>query len=136
MLNMAKAPQFKFDATKPFYAAVGAGDLAVEKARAFATEVQDKVANVDRDPKVLSERARTAVTARIEELQKDAKEARPRSRPRSRTCRPRPRSFRLASRRSSRTCRPSSRLCRARWRHSSRSCRPRPRSFRPRSRLS
>ena len=76
---MAKATQYKFDATKPFYAAVGAGDLAVEKAREFVTDVQDKVTaqvkNVDRDPKALTEKGRSLVTARVEELTKDAKEA-------------------------------------------------------------
>jgi len=76
---MAKATQYKFDATKPFFAVVGAGDIAVEKARGIVTDVQDKVSTnvnkVERDPKALTEQARTLFSTRIDELTKDAKEA-------------------------------------------------------------
>lgn len=65
----------KIDATRPFYAVVGAGDLAVEHARTYATDVQARFAKVELEPKVLRDQARTIVVARVDELTKDAKEA-------------------------------------------------------------
>ena len=53
------AAQYKFDATKPFYASVGAGDLAVEKLRQVATDLQGKVEGLR--------------SARVTELQVEAK---------------------------------------------------------------
>lgn len=70
-------------ATRPFFALVGAGDLAVEFARTATADVQARFAKVDLEPKVLrdqaltaGEQARTAVTTRIDELGEDAKGAR------------------------------------------------------------
>ncbi len=71
---------FKIDATRPFYAAVGATDLAVELARSTATEVQTRFAGVqtrlaktDLEPKALADQAGTLVSARVDDLNKDAK---------------------------------------------------------------
>ena len=52
----------KFDATTPFYAAVGAGDLAVSFARTAAADVQARFAKVELEPKVLRDQAVTLVT--------------------------------------------------------------------------
>jgi heparin binding hemagglutinin HbhA len=70
---MAKTTQFKFDATRPFYAAVGAGDLAVAFARSTATDVQSRVSKLDIEPKALRDQARSVVVTRVDELNKDAK---------------------------------------------------------------
>ena len=70
---MAKTQQFKIDATRPFYAVVGAGDLAVELARSTATDVQTRFAKVELEPKSLRDQAVTIVATRTEELTKDAK---------------------------------------------------------------
>ena len=50
--------QFKLDATRPFYAAVGAGDLAIALARNGVADVQDRVAKIDVEPKAPSTLAR------------------------------------------------------------------------------
>ena len=63
-----KAPQFTFDATAPFYAIVGAGDIALAKVRETATEVQSRFAELDRD--ALAGQARDEVTARVNDLVK------------------------------------------------------------------
>lgn len=65
----------KIDATRPFYAVVGAGDLAVNYARTAATDVQARFAKVERDPKALREQALTRFNTRVEELTGDAKDA-------------------------------------------------------------
>lgn len=69
----------KIDATRPFYAVVGAGDLAVEHARSYArtyaTDVSSRFAKVELEPKALRDQARTVVVARVDELTKDAKQA-------------------------------------------------------------
>jgi len=65
----------KIDATRPFYAVVGAGDLAVEFARTYATDVQTRFAKVELEPKALRDQARTIVVGRVDELTKDAKQA-------------------------------------------------------------
>lgn len=70
---MAKATQYKFDATQSFYAVVGAGDAAVAAVRTYATDVQAKVAKADLEPKSLTEQAKTLVNARVETVTKDAK---------------------------------------------------------------
>lgn len=73
MATKTKAP--KFDATRPFYAAVGAGDLAVGIARSAANDVQARFAKLDLEPKVLREQAVHALAARVEELQAEARKA-------------------------------------------------------------
>lgn len=68
--------QFRFDATRPFYAAVGAGDLAVAYARDAATEMQARVGRLQQaglEPRALREQAVSVVEGRIAELQADAK---------------------------------------------------------------
>lgn len=67
--------QPKFDATRPFYAAVGAGDLAIALARNGVEDVQARVGKVDLEPKALRDQALTLVNTRVEELQADAKKA-------------------------------------------------------------
>lgn len=57
-------------ATRPLYAAVGAGDLAVAFARTAATDVQTRVSKVDLQPKALRDQGRAAVTARVDDLNK------------------------------------------------------------------
>jgi heparin binding hemagglutinin HbhA len=67
---------FDFDATRPFYAAVGAGDAAVAYARSAAGEVQARMHRLQRadlDPKALREQAIATVEGRIADLQSDAK---------------------------------------------------------------
>lgn len=59
--------------SRPFYAAVGAGDLAVTLARTAVTEAQTRFAKVELEPKALRDQALTLVTSRVEELQADAK---------------------------------------------------------------
>jgi heparin binding hemagglutinin HbhA len=59
----------KIDATRPLFAVVGAGDLAVKYARTYANDVQTRFAKVDLEPKVL----RDQLEARVAELQADAK---------------------------------------------------------------
>lgn len=65
----------KIDATRPFYAVVGAGDAAVEFARTYANDVSTRFAEIDLEPKALRDQARTIVVAGVDELTKDAKEA-------------------------------------------------------------
>jgi hypothetical protein len=70
-------------AQKPFYATVGATDLAVESVRDYVGEVQTRVAGLSKDvqknvsaidlqPKALRDSAVTVVTSRVEALSKDA----------------------------------------------------------------
>ena len=72
---MAKAKQFKIDATRPFYAGVGVVDVAVEFARTRATDVQSRFGKVELEPKALRDQARTVVVSRVDELTEGAKEA-------------------------------------------------------------
>lgn len=65
----------KIDATRPFYAVVGAGDLAVEYARSYATDVQTRFAKAELEPKALRDQARSLVVTRVDVLTKDAKVA-------------------------------------------------------------
>jgi hypothetical protein len=64
-----------FEAPRPFYAVVGAGDLAIAFARTAATGVQARVARVDLEPRTVRDQAATVVATRVEELQGDAKKA-------------------------------------------------------------
>lgn len=62
---MAKATfDVKTEATRAFYAGVGANDLAVEVVRDFVATAQKSVTQIDLDPKTLREQAVTVVTAR------------------------------------------------------------------------
>ncbi len=70
---MARTTQFKIEASRPLHAVVGAGDLAVKRARTAAADVQARFARIELEPKALREQARTRVAARVEELNKDAK---------------------------------------------------------------
>ena len=65
----------KIDATRPLYAVVGAGDLAVELARSYTADVQARFAKVELEPKALRDQAVTVVSSRIEALSEDAKQA-------------------------------------------------------------
>ena len=67
--------QLKIDATRPFYAAVGAGDAAVAFARTPPADVQTRVAKVEHKPKTQRDQAVTLVSTRVEDLQGDAKKA-------------------------------------------------------------
>jgi len=86
MAKQFNVDQFKTEAVKPLFAVAGATEIAVDRARSYATEaqkaaqdrldaVQTRVSKVERDPKALQNQAVTAVNARLEELTKDAKEA-------------------------------------------------------------
>lgn len=68
-----KTHQPKIDASGPFYAAVGVADLTVEFARSAAAEAQRRLAEVDLEPRTLRDHALTAVGARVEDLQDEAK---------------------------------------------------------------
>ncbi len=68
-----KNKQLRIDASRPFYAVVGAGDLVVEYARHAATDVQTRVKGVELEPKALRDQARTLVVSRVDELQAEAK---------------------------------------------------------------
>jgi hypothetical protein len=54
--------EFNFDATKPFYAWIGAADLAVEKLRGTATEVQE------RDLRAFAAQVRTQVSEAFDDI--------------------------------------------------------------------
>jgi len=86
MAKQFNVEQFKTEAVKPLFAVAGATELAVDRARAYASDaqtaaqaridaVQARVAKVERDPKALQNQAVTKVNARIDELTKDAKDA-------------------------------------------------------------
>lgn len=65
--------QLPFDATRPLYAAVGVGDLAVAIARSTAGDVSTRFAKVDLQPKALRQQGVTVVSTRVDELNKGAK---------------------------------------------------------------
>ena len=86
MAKQFNVEQFKTEAVKPLFAVAGATEIAVDRARAYATEaqkvaqeridaVQARVSKVERDPKTLQNQAVTAVNARLDELTKEAKDA-------------------------------------------------------------
>ncbi|HET8602287.1 MAG TPA: hypothetical protein VFM09_00015 [Marmoricola sp.] len=67
---------------QPLYAVAGASEVALDYARAYVAETQDRlvktqdrIAKADLDPQALSSQARTVVNARVDELTKDAKAA-------------------------------------------------------------
>ncbi len=60
---MAKVKfDIKSEATRPFYATVGATDLAVEVARQYAAEVQAKVADVQKKVQASTSSPRTSTS--------------------------------------------------------------------------
>jgi hypothetical protein len=78
--------QFKTEAVKPLYAVAGATEVAYELARGYAAEaqktaterfadVQNRISKIEREPKALQNQAVTLVNDRVEDLQKDAKDA-------------------------------------------------------------
>jgi hypothetical protein len=81
--------KLKAEAVRPLFAVAGATELAVDLARGYATDAQQRVhkaqgrldavsarvARVERDPKALQEQARKLVNQRIEELTREAREA-------------------------------------------------------------
>jgi heparin binding hemagglutinin HbhA len=75
MATTRQIKQNRAVATRPFYAAVGAGDLAVAFARSTAGDVQTRLSKVDLQPKALREQGRSIVTARVDELGQGAKDA-------------------------------------------------------------
>lgn len=67
---------------QPLFAVAGASEMALDYARAYASETQarlartqDRLTKVDLDPQALSAQARTAVNSRVDELSRDAREA-------------------------------------------------------------
>lgn len=82
---MAKAKfDIKTEATRPIYAGVGVTDLAVELVREYVTDMQKRLAEVQKDvqarvkdldfePEALRKQTVTFVNARVEALSKDAK---------------------------------------------------------------
>jgi hypothetical protein len=89
----SRVDQIRTEAVKPLFAVAGATDLAVDRARGYATQAQKKaqksaqerldavqarvarVTSIQRDPKALQGQARDALSARLEELQKEARDA-------------------------------------------------------------
>ena len=78
--------QLKAEAVKPLYAVAGVTEVAYEFARGYATgaqktaaerlnDAQTRVTKIEREPKALQNQARTALNARLAEMQKDAKDA-------------------------------------------------------------
>lgn len=74
MAKTKQSRQFKLDATRPLYAVVGAGDLAVEFARTAATDVQTRLSKVELEPKALRDQAVTVVVTRVDETVTEATE--------------------------------------------------------------
>jgi hypothetical protein len=73
---MAKTQfSLKTEAVKPLYAVAGATEVAYEFARGYTAQAQTRVSKIERDPRALQGQALSLVNARIEELQKDAKDA-------------------------------------------------------------
>ena len=82
---MAKAKfDIKTEATRPIYAGVGVTDLAVERVREYVTDMQKRLAEVQKDvqarvngielePEALRKQTVTFVNARVEAITKDAK---------------------------------------------------------------
>jgi hypothetical protein len=60
---------------QPLFAVAGAGEIALDYARAYVTETQDKLGKLEFEPSTLTREARQAQArfeARVAELQKDA----------------------------------------------------------------
>jgi hypothetical protein len=84
---MAKTQfDIKTEAVKPLYAVAGVTEAAYEFARGYAEEaqktaverfndVQKRVSKIEREPKALQNQAVTLFNDRVDELQKDAKDA-------------------------------------------------------------
>jgi heparin binding hemagglutinin HbhA len=82
---MAKAKfDLKTEAQRGLHAGVGAADLAIETVKEYVTEAQKRFEGYQKDaqkalkdfdfePKALRDQATTVVSARVEELSKDAK---------------------------------------------------------------
>jgi hypothetical protein len=72
-MDMATAKfDIKTEAARPLYAGVGVTDLAVERVRGYVTEVQKRFAGIDLEPRALRDQALTLVSTRVEALSKDA----------------------------------------------------------------
>jgi hypothetical protein len=72
-MDMATAKfDIKTEAARPLYAGVGVTDLAVERVRGYVTEVQKRFAGLDLEPRALRDQAFTIVSTRVEALSKDA----------------------------------------------------------------
>ncbi len=76
----------QFNVVQPLYAVAGATEVAYEFARGYTAEaqkqaterfndVQTRVSKLERDPKALQGQALSLVNSRLDELQKDAKDA-------------------------------------------------------------
>lgn len=63
----------KTEATRPLYAGVGATDLAVEAVRDYVADVSKTVTKIDFQPQTLRVQAVTVVNSRVDALTKDAK---------------------------------------------------------------
>jgi len=79
MATTRQIKQNRAVATRPLYAAVGAGDLAVAFARSAAGDVQTRLAKIELQPKTLRDElgkgakdAQTRLETRVAELQKEA----------------------------------------------------------------
>jgi chromosome segregation ATPase len=74
---MAKAKfDIKTEATRPFYAYVGATDRAVEAFRESVADFQKRIADFDFEPQALRDRAAKLVAARVEALSEEAQDRR------------------------------------------------------------
>lgn len=62
-----------FDIKSTLYAGAGVADLAVETVREYVADVQKRFAAIDLTPETLREQARTVVNERVDALAKDAK---------------------------------------------------------------
>jgi hypothetical protein len=66
------AAQYKFDASKPFFASVGAGEVAVEKLRKVATDLQGRLEEVrSRGVNDVAKEAQAKLETRLGELQQE-----------------------------------------------------------------
>lgn len=71
---MAKAKfDIKTEATRPLYAGVGVTDLAVEAVRDYVADVSKTVTKIDFQPQTLRVQAVSVVNSRVDALSKDAK---------------------------------------------------------------
>lgn len=80
--NQNVLEQFRTEAVKPLYAVAGVTDIAVEVARGYVSEAQQRYAHVQKRydmgefrPSALQSQAISLVTARVDELATEAKDA-------------------------------------------------------------
>ncbi|MDQ6688120.1 MAG: hypothetical protein M3Z50_11030 [Actinomycetota bacterium] len=80
--NQNVLEQFRTEAVKPLYAVAGVTDLAVEAARGYVSEAQQRYAHVQKRydkgefrPSALQSQAMSLVNARVDELATEAKDA-------------------------------------------------------------